>query len=182
MMHDDGNAGPPDDASDVGTVGPGNDVGSEPLARALAAQDVAAIGRALRHDVVVVPLMTTPEGETLNRVFEAPEGSARPYEVCLFSSTATLAAFLSDAPQRRFAVQRGAALVPFLEQHAGVIERVVFDPAGPRPMTATPQDVLLVLAPQTGDDDVAWVTRGGADRGTPGSGKRRPWWRRRSQG
>ncbi|WP_166848279.1 SseB family protein [Isoptericola sp. BMS4] len=167
----------PGEGDDIGSVAPGSELGSEPLARALAAQQPEAIGRALRHDVVVVPLMTTPEGETQLRVFEAPEGSARPYEVCLFSSTATLAAFLADAPERRFALQRGPTLVGFLEQHLAAIERVVFDPAGPHPMTATPEDVLLVLAPQPGDDDVAWVA-GGADAEPP-SERRRPWWRRR---
>lgn len=134
------------------------EVGSERLAAALEAQDVPAIGQALRHDVVVVPILRPADGETQNRVFEAPEGSARPYELCLFSSAQTLAAYLTaDAPDREFALRRGTTLVPFLVQHAEAIERVAFDPAGPHPMVATPEDVLLVLASQPGDDDVAWV-------------------------
>ncbi|WP_166848271.1 hypothetical protein [Isoptericola sp. BMS4] len=137
------------------------EVGSERLAAALEAKDVPAIGQALRLDVVVVPILRPSGGETQNRVFEAPEGSARPYEVCLFSSAQTLAAFLTpDAPDREFALRRGTSLMPFLEQHAEVIERVVFDPAGPHPMAATPEDVLLALVPQPEDDDVAWVTGG----------------------
>ncbi|WP_402464992.1 hypothetical protein [Isoptericola aurantiacus] len=134
------------------------EVGSEPLAAALEAQDVPAIGQALRHDFVVVPILRPSDGETQNRVFAAPEGAARPYLLCLFSSAQTLAAFLTpQAPDREFALRRGDTLVPFLDQHAEVIERVVFDPAGPHPVSATPEDVLLALAPQPGDDDAAWV-------------------------
>lgn len=134
------------------------EVGSERLAAALAAQDVPAIGQALRHDVVVVPVVRGPEGETQNRVFEPPAGSERPYELCLFSSARSLAAFLQDAPDREFALRRGGTLAPFLERHADVIERVVFDPAGPHPMVATAADVLASLVPQPGDDELAWVT------------------------
>jgi hypothetical protein len=141
------------------------DVGSGRLAEALATQDVAAIAQALRHDFVVVPIVRPADGETQNRVFAAPEGSARPYELCLFSSAHTLAAFLGDAPDREFALRRGSTLVPFLQRHADAIERVVFDPAGPHPMAATPEDVLLALEPQPGDDDVAWVTGGDGGSG-----------------
>ncbi|CAN5489049.1 hypothetical protein BH10ACT4_BH10ACT4_04890 [soil metagenome] len=134
------------------------EVGSAALAAALEATDVAAIGRALRHDYVVVPQLRSADGELQVRVFESehPEG-ATPYELCLFSSTEALAAYLGDNEDREFALQRGAALVPFLEQYRAVIERVVFDPAGPHPMMAIADDVLASLRPQPGDDDVAWV-------------------------
>lgn len=134
------------------------EVGSAALAAALAAKDVAAIGQALRHDYVVVPQIRTPEGELQVRVFESehPDGPT-PYELCLFSSTETLAAYLADNPDREFALQRGQSLAPFLEQYRTVIERVVFDPAGPHPMMAIVDDVLQSLQPQPGDDDVAWV-------------------------
>lgn len=134
------------------------EVGSTALAAALAAEDVPAIGQALRHDVVVVPILRLADGEVQNRVFEAPEGSVRPFELGVFSSAQTLAAFLADAPDRQFALRPGTSLVPFLTEHLGVIERVTFDPAGPHPMASTPEDVLLALAPQPGDDDVAWVS------------------------
>jgi hypothetical protein len=134
------------------------EVGSERLAAALAAQDVPAIGQALRHDVVVVPIVRGPDGETQNRVFEPPAGSTRPYELCLFSSARTLAAFLRGAPDREFALRRGDTLAPFLERHADVLERVVFDPAGPHPMAASVADVSALLVPQPGDDELAWVT------------------------
>ncbi len=134
------------------------EVGSAALAAALAAKDVAAIGQALRHDYVVVPQIRTPEGELQVRVFESeyPDGPT-PYELCLFSSTETLAAYLADNPDREFALQRGQSLAPFLEQYRTVIERVVFDPAGPHPMMAIVDDVLQSLQPQPGDDGVAWV-------------------------
>ena len=64
---------------------PAPDVGSERLAAALAAMDPAAIGRALRQDFVVVPLMRGPEGETQTRVIVAddPDGE-RKWELHLF--------------------------------------------------------------------------------------------------
>ena len=142
-----------------------SEVGSAALAAALKATDVAAIGQALRHDYVVVPQLRGAGGELQVRVFESehPEG-ATPYELCLFSSTAALAAYLGDNEDREFALQRGSSLVPFLEQYRAVIERVVFDPAGPHPMMAIADDVLASLRPRPGDDDVAWVAS------TPGGG------------
>lgn len=139
-------------------VAPAEEVGSAALAAALAARDVAAIGQALRHDVVVVPLMTLPDGTTQDRVFEPPAGAQRPYELYVFSSTATLAQFLQGSPERGFALRRGTALAPFLESYRTVLERVVFDPAGPYPMEASVDDVLRVLQPRPGDDEVAWAT------------------------
>ena len=135
-----------------------SEVGSAALAAALEAQDVAAIGQALRHDYVVVPQIRGDDGDLQVRVFESehPEGTT-PYELCLFSSTETFAAYLADNDDREFALQRGSALAPFLETYRDLMERVVFDPAGPHPMTALPGDVLLSLAPQPGDDDVAWA-------------------------
>jgi hypothetical protein len=148
------------------------EVGSERPAAALEAQDVPAIGQALRHDVVVVPILRPADGEAQNRVFEAPEGSARPYELCLFSSAQTLAEHLTpDAPDREFALRRGTTLVPFLVQHAEAIERVAFDPAGPHPMAATPEDVLLVLVPQPGGT----TTSPGSPATSPTSVARRRW-------
>lgn len=148
-----------DSTDDEILVDRSTEVGSAGLAAALQAQDVAAIGQALRHDFVVVPQLRTESGELQVRVFESehPDG-ATPYEFCLFSSTTTLAAYLADNPDREFALQRGESLVPFLESYQHLIERVVFDPAGPHPMTASPGDVLLSLRPQPGDDDVAWVS------------------------
>ena len=134
------------------------EVGSAALAAALKTQDVAAIGQALRHDYVVVPQLRAGTGDLQVRVFESehPLG-ATPYELCLFSSTETFAAYLVDNEDREFALQRGLSLAPFLDQYSDLIERVVFDPAGPHPMMAAPEDVLLSLDPHPGDDDVAWA-------------------------
>ncbi|MCX7523083.1 hypothetical protein OSC27_12455 [Microbacterium sp. STN6] len=140
-----------------------DDVGSQRLASALAAQDVAAIGQALRHDMVVVPLLPQQSGDSQIRVFESADtGGPAPYDLCLFSSTAALALYLGESEIRQFALRRGASLQPFLEQYASVIDRVVFDPAGPHPIAASPEDVLLSLRPQPGDDDVAWAASVGA--------------------
>ncbi|HEY0249376.1 MAG TPA: hypothetical protein VGC45_14065 [Gryllotalpicola sp.] len=135
------------------------DVGSERLAAALAAGDVVALGQALRHDYVVLPLFVTPGGETQNRVFPSndPTGE-KPWALALFSSTQTLELFLRDDETRLFALVRGPGLVSFLNEHAGVLHRVHFDPAGPHAMSARVEDVLRSLEPRLLDDDVAWAT------------------------
>ncbi len=133
------------------------DVGSERLAAALAERDVAAIGQALRHDYVVVPVTRGPGGESQIAVFGAGEGAGPGrYELSVFSSAATFAAY--QAPTKEFALQLGASLAPFLEQHRTTIERVVFDPAGPHPVQADVDDVIAILQPRPTDDDVAWAT------------------------
>jgi hypothetical protein len=147
-----------DPADDGILVDRASEVGSAALAAALKRQDVAAIGQALRHDYVVVPQLRTETGDLQVRVFESehPTGPS-PYELCLFSSTETLAAYLAENEDREFALQRGPSLAPFLEQYRDLIERVVFDPAGPHPMMAIADDVLRSLQPQPGDDEVAWA-------------------------
>lgn len=140
------------------------DVGSERLAAALAAQDVPAIGQALRHDYVVVPITRGPTGESQIAVFGGGDLDAPgSYELCLFSSAATFAAY--EAPTKEFALQQGASLAPFLEQYRETIGQVVFDPAGPHPMKASVEDVVAVLQPRVTDDDVAWTAGAGADAG-----------------
>lgn len=138
------------------------DVGSERLAAALAAMDPAAIGRALRQDYVVVPLMRGPEGETqtLTVVADDPDGERR-WELHLFSSTATFAAWVGRNPDtREFALQRGTNLIPLLDAYGPILRRVMFDTAGPHPVNASPEDVRASLDPQPGDDDVRWITEG----------------------
>ena len=137
------------------------DVGSERLAAALAAMDVAAIARALRQDFVVVPLMRGPEGETQTRVVGAadPDGERR-WELHLFSSSQTFAAWVGDAPDAgEFALQRGTGLAPLLDAYLPLLRRVVFDAAGPHPVQASPEDVRAGLEPQPGDDEIAWITQ-----------------------
>ncbi|MBD7956072.1 hypothetical protein H9651_00270 [Microbacterium sp. Sa4CUA7] len=147
-------------------IAPSTDVGSARLAAALAAVDVAAIGRALRADYVVVPLMRGPGGETQTRVIEAadPEGE-RKWELHLFSSTETYSAFLADNAEREFALQAGVGLIPLLDAYLPLLRRVVFDAAGPHPVQATPEDVRASLQPSPDDDAVAWITQEQAERG-----------------
>ncbi|MEE6272336.1 hypothetical protein [Georgenia wangjunii] len=137
-------------------VDPSSDVGSERLAAALAARDVPAIGQALRHDYVVVPIVRGPGGETQVAVYGSGE-SPGSYELCVFSSAATFAAFVADSPNREFALRTGTSLAPVLTEHRALLGRVVFDPAGPHPVQASVEDVLARLEPEITDDDVAWV-------------------------
>jgi len=91
------------------------------------------------------------------RVFPPHEANAeKPYVLALFSSTATLAAYLADSPVREFDLRRGTSLEPFLRANLSSLERVYFDPAGPHPMQASPEDFLWSLQPTPSDDEVAW--------------------------
>ncbi len=120
------------------------DAASQALADALAAADPSAVGRALRHDVVIVPLLPSDGGEPQLRIAQTAAGMVLP----LFSSSDTLRkAFGDDAP---FAVQLGSDLRPLLERHRDTLAAVLFDGAGPQPMQANIPDVLAVLEPQPG--------------------------------
>lgn len=142
-------------------VTPDAGVGSERLAAALATGDADEIGRALRLDVVIIPLVTGADGERQIRVFQPQAADsadgAGSYELALFSSVPALANFLAGDPNREFDVQRGAALTPFLEENRALLGRVVFDPAGPHPVAAPTDAVLAALAPRDDDDLVSWV-------------------------
>lgn len=139
---------------------PAADVGSERLAAALAASDPIGIGRALRQDYVVVPLLRGPDGQTQTRVVAALDADGeRRWELHLFSSSQTFAAWVGDADAREFALQRGAGLAALLDAYLPLLRRVVFDAAGPHPMQASPEDVRASLEPQPGDDEVAWITQ-----------------------
>jgi hypothetical protein len=138
------------------------DVGSERLTAALAAVDVPAIGQALRHDYVIVPLVETDGGEAQYRVYrsEEPEGG-KVFDFGVFSSTEALATFLGADEARSFAIVRGSDLAGFLRTQQEAIKHVRFDPAGPHPVRATVEDVIWSLEPRLLDDDVAWATAGG---------------------
>ncbi len=141
-------------------VTPDAGVGSARLAAALVTGDAEEIGRALRLDVVIIPLIHAADGERQIRVFQprdADEGQTASYELALFSSVPALASFLAGDPNREFDVQRGAAIAPFLEENRALIGRVVFDPAGPHPVAAPTDAVLAALAPRDDDDLVDWV-------------------------
>ena len=135
-------------------------VGSTRLRAALVARDVEAIGRALRMDVVVVPLLRDPDtADAQIQVIGVPgeEPGTQALELHLFSSSAAYARFILDAPQRSFSLQRGEALATFLAANHAALDRVVFDGAEDHAMAASPADVLAALEPQPGDDDVAWL-------------------------
>ncbi|MCR2825154.1 hypothetical protein [Microbacterium sp. zg.Y909] len=155
-----------DEQPETMPIAAADDVGSERLAQALAAVDVAGIGRALRADYVVVPLTRGPDGQTQTRVIAAsdPEGE-RKWELHLFSSTRTYAAFLGDASEREFALQAGTALLPLLDAYLPLLRRVVFDAAGPHPVQATPEDVRASLEPRPDDDEVQWITGEATEHG-----------------
>lgn len=129
-------------------------LGSPRLAAALAAGDPKAIARALRQDVVIVPLTRDETGAPTIRVFQF---AGEAYELALFSSVSALTAFLADDGQKEFDVQRGSAFRDFLTQHRAVLGRVVLDPAGPHPAAASVDEVLDALTPHPDDDDVAWI-------------------------
>lgn len=138
-------------------------IGSERLALALANQDVPAIGQALRHDYVVVPLTRTDGGDPrLLVTSRTDEDGTEHLELPLFSSAQTLTKYADADQPTEFSVRRGSSLVAVLEQHAGVLDRVLFDPAGPNPMRASAEDVLDSLRPRIGDDEVAWAASAGS--------------------
>jgi len=155
------------DEDDDGRIGVPRDsiagIGSERLALALANGDVLGIGQALRHDYVVVPLTREGSGDSklLVTSFTDDEGRQR-YELPLFSSAQTLQLYAGTEQNTEFAVRLGATLVAVLEQNAAVLDRVLFDPAGPHPMTASTGDVLASLQPRVGDDEVAWAASSGS--------------------
>ena len=149
---------------DVRLVDPAPDVGSLQLADALASRDPDEIGRALRDGWVVLPVRRSADGPAEVRLFSADDDSRRPgWELTLFSSVATLAAFLAHDPEREFDFVRAATLTDFLERGRGIIARVVLDPAGPHPVAASPDDVLAVLsqhgAPSTAEEPPRGLAR-----------------------
>ena len=127
------------------------DAASQALADAVLDADLEAVGRALRHDVVIVPLLLS-DGEPQLRVAKTSAGHVLP----LFSSSdAARNAFGPEAP---FAVQFGADLRPMLERNRELLAAVLFDSAGPRPMRLAVDELIEALKPRPDDDQVAWVT------------------------
>lgn len=115
---------------------------SEPLASALAAQDVAAVAFALRNDRVAVPLLPG-DGPPQVRVFR--RGDADRYMLLLFSSLDAYQRMLPEESDLTVAAYDAETLRDFLAQNIGVLEAVWFDVAGPHAMQAQPQDVLDAL-------------------------------------
>jgi hypothetical protein len=139
---------------------------SDLLAKALEAQDAAAVAFALRNDTVVVPLLAV-DGPPAVRVFSR-EGSDK-YMLLLFSSTATYVAMLPSEDDHRVVAYDAAALRAYLTESVGVLESVWFDVAGPHPMQADPTDILAALN-FTADSGGDSGGDPGAEAGSPNSG------------
>ena len=117
-------------------------LGSEQLAAALEAQDVAAVAFALRNDHVVVPMLPV-DGPPQVRVVR--RGDADRYMLLLFSSPDAYKQMVPEEDEHRMLGYDAAALRDFLTENIGVLEAVWFDVAGPHAMQAAPQDVLDAL-------------------------------------
>ncbi|TFB52483.1 dehydrogenase [Cryobacterium tagatosivorans] len=122
---------------------------SEPLAAALAAQDVVAVAYALRNDVVIVPQLVVKGQAEQVRVF-GREGSDKRM-LLLFSSAANYARMLPDDPDPRVMVGDAQWLREFLTVHEQTLEMVFFDIAGPHVMQAAPDDLMRALGPLPGE-------------------------------
>ena len=115
---------------------------SEQLAKALEAQDVAAVAFALRNDKVIVPLLDA-EGPAQVRVFKRDDSDS--YMLLLFSSAANYVAMLPSENGHRVLPYAAAELEEFIATNIGVLEAVWIDVAGPHPMQAAPADILAAL-------------------------------------
>ena len=118
---------------------------SEPLAAALAAQDVVAVAYALRNDVIIVPQLVVNGRAEQVRVF-GREGSDKRM-LLLLSSTDNYARLLPDDPDPRVMVGDAQWLREFLTVHEQTLEMVFFDIAGPHVMQAAPADLMRALGP-----------------------------------
>ena len=127
------------------------DAASEALASAILDANLDAVGRALRHDVVIVPLLLE-NGEAQLRVAKTSAGLVLP----LFSSSDAARAAFGD--EGAFAVQFGSDLVPILDRIGSTLSTVLFDSAGARPLRMTVDELRVALEPHPDDDPVAWVT------------------------
>ncbi|WP_157803809.1 hypothetical protein [Luteimicrobium subarcticum] len=130
----------------------------------------AAVLRALRDGPVVVPHLTRDDGTPQVRVFPAatPLREARAdatgtyapadeggstFDLCVFSSAATLEEFLGDDPGREFSLRRRDSLAPFLRRHGAALSRVVVDPGSPGAMAFTVAEALAALETAPAEDD-----------------------------
>lgn len=127
------------------------DAASQALADAIVDGDLEAAGRALRHDVVIVPLLLS-EGEAQLRVAQTSAGLVLP----LFSSSEAARGAFGDGAA--FAVQLGSDLRPLLSRNRERLSSVLFDSAGPRPLRVGVDELIAILEPRDDDDQVAWVT------------------------
>jgi len=124
---------------------------SEPLAAALAAQDVVQVAYALRNGVVIVPQLVVNGAAEQVRVF-GREGTDKRM-LLLFSSAENYAQMLPDDPDPRVFAGDAQWLRDFLTVHEQTLEMVFFDIAGPNVMQAAPADLMRALGPLPGDGE-----------------------------
>ncbi|MEO6200619.1 MAG: dehydrogenase [Cryobacterium sp.] len=122
---------------------------SEPLAAALAAQDVVQVAYALRNGVVIVPQLVVNGAAEQVRVF-GREGTDKRM-LLLFSSAENYAQMLPDDPDPRVFAGDAQWLRDFLTVHEQTLEMVFFDIAGPHVMQAAPADLMRALGPLPGE-------------------------------
>ncbi|PKQ31523.1 MAG: hypothetical protein CVT62_06650 [Actinobacteria bacterium HGW-Actinobacteria-2] len=124
------------------------ELGSPELAAALAARDYPGVLEALAYGVAVVPVLHIDEGLQAGGV----AGAGGRLDFLLFSSAATLEAFLGDAAERSFVTRAGAAIIDFVVTRADRFGRLVIDAAGPNPMAISVNDLVAILSiPAAGD-------------------------------
>ncbi|PFG41742.1 hypothetical protein ATJ88_0384 [Isoptericola jiangsuensis] len=116
---------------------------------------------------VVVPHLEREDGTPQVRVFDAAPGSARPYELRLFTSPQALEAHLGDDPGRAYSLRRRDSLAPFLRRHGAVLERVVVDAGGPDAVQYLVTEVLAALDGEAPDGGTADGTAGGRTTDDP---------------
>lgn len=117
---------------------------SEALARALEKQDVAAVALALRHGNTVVPLLKAGARDNPldgGEVWTFRDPSTGDVALLLFSDAKNKPANLPPG----IGIYSPAWLQNFLATHRETITTVFLDIAGPHPMQASPEELLVAL-------------------------------------
>ncbi|HLP23776.1 MAG TPA: SseB family protein [Microbacteriaceae bacterium] len=117
---------------------------SEALARALEAQDMAAVALALRNGNTVVPLITPGQRDNpldSGEVWTYKDPKTGEVALLLFSDAVHKPANLPPA----VGLQSAAWLRAFLTRHRDTITTVFLDIAGPHPMQAHPDELRAAL-------------------------------------
>jgi hypothetical protein len=118
------------------------ELGSPELAVALASRDYPGVLEALAYGVAVVPVAHAADGlEARGHVAE--DGGL---DFHIFSSAATLEAFVGDDADRAFVIRAGAAIIDFVTTRADQLSRLVIDAAGPKPMPIRVADLVAMLS------------------------------------
>ncbi|MBB5742271.1 hypothetical protein HD600_000768 [Microbacterium ginsengiterrae] len=117
---------------------------SEALAQALEKQDVAAVALALRHGNTVVPLLRAGDRDNPldgGEVWTFRDPGTGDVALLLFSDAKNKPANLPPG----VGIYSPTWLKNFLTTHRETITTVFLDIAGPHPMQASPEDLLVAL-------------------------------------